>query len=511
MKRGLGVFVILLVFLLGAVNIGIGKMMDSAETVTVEEGVSFGDREQIKGLQIRIPIRTIMGYRSRESHLLWDAKITMDEIFVGESTVTLDLKRNYGLNPTLRGDDGIRISTKVSEITAVLTAETMNGLEAVCNDFFETADITGTWGSIVRFNDYFDKYPLLVEVYFDGQKYDGEFGYWAGAEGADDGIANIGKSIDMNLLPQYPYSVQLFAETDALGNIINCRCNTYRMNASVVSVSDVTDTDIYYGADVRSTDGGRPEEIIGEGYGIWKIGYELVEAKADGQTGKTVLFTEPVPKLFWPLEKTATLLEMCISEDQREMLLFTGEDGKCVLSVIDLTTGREHQRLELMEYDASSEVPEISHIFQAENVVAPFFAKDKLFVVSRNDTGEYGLEFMIDRNSSGQKDAESYITDKHGEDVFLWNRHPATVEIAWQDGKLAMVYALTNAHGSGKGSYQSEQPCGFWVSVYDQSGQLYGGEYYLSQGIGEYLNRGNKITDIRADARMGVHWNEGGE
>jgi len=52
------------------------------------------------------------------------------------------------------------------------------------------------------------------------------------------------------------------------------------------------------------------------------------------------------------------------------------------------------------------------------------------------------------------------------------------------------------------------QPCAFWVAVYGQTGLLYGGEYYLSQGISEYRDVNHRISEIRDDARMGVHWNE---
>ncbi|MBQ8815361.1 MAG: hypothetical protein IJZ85_12800 [Lachnospiraceae bacterium] len=513
MKKSFKLLIILLLALLAFVAVGSKALTDSAEMVTVEERASFGDKAEAKGLRINIPVRSNMGYRGLgRSYLRWDTDFVLDGAV--KTQVTLSIQNNGVSDFASYLDSGIYISTDVDADTYTLDAEEEmpNGLDAVYQEIASDTKVKSPWQRLVCFNDYYDKYPLLVELYIDGQRYVSEFGYWAGAEGADDGIVSIGKSIDMNLQPEYLYTAQVSARKDAKGKILAYHCTTYRASAGVFSASDVTDTDIYYGADVRSLDGGRPKEIIGDGYGIWRIGYALAESKVEEQVTKAIWFTESEPKLIWPMEKDDILLDIVISEDQQELLLFTGVDGMCVLTVIDVETLQELQRLELMEYEVSSEyMPEISHVFRTENAVVPLLTEGKLAVVSKAETGEYTLEFVLDKDLDRQEEAITYIEEKHGEKTTLWNRKPATIEMDWHDGKLAMVYALTNDHGSGRGGYLNEQPCAFWVAVYDQSGMIYGGEYYLSQGVGEYCDHGNKISEIQVDVRMGIHWSEGGE
>ena len=512
MKKSFQLLIILLLVSLGLVAIGNRVVMGSAEKVIVEERASFGDKEVAEGLRVNIPVSTIVGYRGdRRGHLLWDTEFVIGESPTVKTEAELSIDAEYGHNLYQYRDSGVYISTDVEQSYYVpnVGMEAWENLDEVYTDIAVQTTPEGFWQKIVCMNDYYEKYPLSVEVYIDDRKYGSEFGYWADLESTGEGIKNIGRNIEMKLLPEYLYSVQMSVSKDTEGNVTGYGCTTTRASAGIFSVSDVTDTDIYYGADVRALNGGRPQAVIGDGYGIWRIGYELIETEVDEQINREFRFTEIEPKLIWPMEPEEILLDVRVSEDQQELLLFTGENGMCVLTVIDVETVQELQRLDLMPYDTSPEyTPGMRRVLQTENVIVPFLTEGDLAVISKSAAGEYALEFIIDKEADCREEAVNYIEEKHGKTATLWNRLPASIEIAWKDGKLAMVYALTNSYGSGKGCYYDVQPCAFWVAVYGQTGLLYGGEYYLSQGISEYRDVNHRISEIRDDAKMGVHWNE---
>ena len=88
----------------------------------------------------------------------------------------------------------------------------------------------------------------------------------------------------------------------------------------------------------------------------------------------------------------------------------------------------------------------------------------------------------------------------------LWERDLISVAVAYQNGKLAMVYSLTNSYGNNAGGWESQRPCSFWVAVYDEDGLEYAADYRVSLGISEYelgAERDN-ICEIRDDVEIGI-------
>ena len=131
-------------------------------------------------------------------------------------------------------------------------------------------------------------------------------------------------------------------------------------------------------------------------------------------------------------------------------------------------------------------------------------------VVAANESGMYEFQFVMDKAKNDAEPTTAYLVENYGKNITHWDRAPVSVEMACKDGKLAMVYSLTNSYGNFGGDRKNYRIGCFWLAIYDETGLVYAGEYGMSQGIGEVMS-GRERTDmceIQDNIEIGISWGE---
>ena len=468
MKKSFSVLIILLLVSLGLVVVGGASLAYSGSQVTVEELNSFGDKSAAEGIRLQIPVGCL------DARLNWNT-----EYKVGDESAIASVINYYQKAQAdkwrLREEDAARLDI-TTNYGSFYQGGTLN------YKYYYTLSVSGT---VILKNEptaYLYRptvWPSKGNEYIEIKCFD---------------VYSVGTTEEAS---EYPEK-----------NL--CRGIGYRAsepnNVSAYSVSEATDTDLYYAVDLRLKDGGRPAaDIFESGYGVWRIGYQVREEKET----VSLEFTEKTQEFICEIDPEEMLLEIAVSEDENDLYVITARNGMCYLSVIDLEGTRPEQKLELMTYDEES-TPKIYHVFLGENVVAPRLVGGKMAVVAANESGMYEFQFVMDKAKNDAEPTTAYLVENYGKNITHWDRAPVSVEMACKDGKLAMVYSLTNSYGNFGGDRKNYRIGCFWLAIYDETGLVYAGEYGMSQGIGEVMS-GRERTDmceIQDNIEIGISWGE---
>jgi len=183
------------------------------------------------------------------------------------------------------------------------------------------------------------------------------------------------------------------------------------------------------------------------------------------------------------------------------------------------------QKLELFAFDPEV-TPKIDDVIQGDNVIVVRMTEEipigvvreakieVMAVVASEGEGRYETKFVIDKAEDLEDEAYQYLESTYWwEGIYKtthWARDPVSMEVAYHDGKLAMVYSLTNSYGSKAGGWEQFGAGCFWLTVYDETGVVYAADYRMSQGMTEYRSeyQEENICDIRDDIEIGISWGE---
>lgn len=543
------------------VAMGISDLSRAGSQVVVEEINSFGDKSAMEGLKLSIPVGCF------EDRLNWETQVVFGESteVASEVSFTPWAQDNYwGLSKPEPVEIKISVTGNDGHNSYLFHKETPDGdflaewneLKAVYDAVSEGGDKLDpsyyeTDGQLCL-NDYYEYYPLFVKgevTYIDelfgvnllGIRITGNFneneivtcfqdyGYWVEAEKSDDPIKNLCRGIKYRLWPEYPQNAYVTVEwDDKTQTIWSYVCEMVKKGAwesynkpsvanpvETYSVSEMSDSDLYYAVDLRLNSGGRPRaETFEEGYGVWRIGYQVAKEK----TEMKIRFTEAEPEMIYEMDPEERLVDMVLSENQEELYVFTAKDGICYMAAVDLKDSKETQKVEIATYH-SDLIPSICNVFQSENVVAPMLAagkwgeessEEKIAVITVDETGKYEPQYVIHKDVDTDSPAYQYQRETYRKYATLWERDAVSVELAYDDGKLAMVYSLTNSYGSNAGGQDGQRPGRFWVAVYDETGVIYAADYQISQAIAEHskISDRSDICEIRDDVVIGISWGE---
>lgn len=176
-------------------------------------------------------------------------------------------------------------------------------------------------------------------------------------------------------------------------------------------------------------------------------GVHLIQYREDGNAESYVDMFEP--RLFYPTGEARTLW-LGISPDERELLLYTCEDGRLVLTVLDPATGEVLQRLDLIE---TEEENRFFSVIEWDGLYLAVSRKDMFSLVIR-EGGRYEQVFT---GALDLKSAEE------------WRVLSGVSALAW-DGRH-MALASTNPHAMlydqgvgpdsaiGVGVWDADGPC----------------------------------------------------
>ena len=190
-----------------------------------------------------------------------------------------------------------------------------------------------------------------------------------------------------------------------------------------------------------------------DGYGIYRIPYS-----ASGQQTARIDIDEF--ENIYPLEEEATIAELTLSQNERQIQLLTWENGTYYLTVIDIEKKSALQKLALIDCPANVG---IGRFYSGENFIAIYTNDRKWIVLESSEDGMFRSVFTVDASSPD-------LSEQLYRNVLYY---------AW-DGKRLAIAAQNNY-------FDGNDICGFQLIVYDAAGLQYAGQFRSSLGTANDL------------------------
>lgn len=439
MKKYLYLLAAALVLSVGTLAGGHLRVNGAREKMDVRETVLAGDPAAAAGLSVTCHTRDWDG------HLLWDTAFTPGG---AEQAKTVFRLSGSGEEDPHRWSDSVRleqandlfgIGGNVSLDDQEYPPYLMRPIRDVASRTAAGEERTET----IRISDYYDCYPLDLEVYSQKYPHDSISVYseeykWLGdyfqvkADAAavrevtveKDGEGQV-VSAKMDLQPQ---------QGDSGGRLDSCGVVTKQGIFLIVESVDVS---------------GIPDERLTcrDGPGVHLIRYR--EDREDEPVESYLDLFEP--ELFYPTGDAQTLW-LGVSPGESELLLYTLEKGVLVLTVLDPATGEVLQRLDLLETGA-----DCGYLDMVKG--------DGLYLTVLNvDTFS-----LVRREGRRYQQVLTGALDAHGEELSVFRSAPA---LAWDGERMAVASAGLYGFPYKNNAYNDIR-----AAVWDKSGLRFLGAY----------------------------------
>ena len=244
---------------------------------------------------------------------------------------------------------------------------------------------------------------------------------------------------------------------------------------------------------------------IKEGYGVYELPIEATATATVNKGKKSYTVPAPKPladeiKMVYPLDARSEYIDISLSEDHRYLAVFSVEDEKYYVELVDADTWESEGRIELFP---SSDKITYSWGEDGSLAVTDYNSHVAIFTRTKNENRPYQLLYR------GTVDEGFDDTFFSSEDVFRKTplcRYEAGndrgLSVAAMDGKVALVQSLPAGDPS-----LDVRTAGLACAVIDKTGVIYNGRlksniidlnYNISEdeliNIKEYLN-GNEEGD----------------
>lgn len=420
---------LILMFLLFLLSLGLlwgayGMINPLEDAVSIEETVLSGDRTAAKG--IAVANRT-----ASTDHLLWDTVYTIgedlnvateftfypqgySEDYQPEHWMMLYTNLNYGIS-----GNGINLEEEnVRSHMAVAPALDVAGRTPAGQTREET----------VSLQDYYPCYPLSMET------------------SVPDVNLEMNEEIQQEIADYFSipvpkkHRVQISVTKDSGGNLTDVECQSVSGETMLDTVSAITDSGCYLVMTANDGDTGEPISLPSGISGIHFLPFEKHEG-----------FTRPKAqdmKLVFPLDsETTQAIRLMQSADGRRLLLFTREAGSIQLTVIEVETMRQLQKMELAGEAAKLDLWQTE---QSENFLVVIYSDGSFSVLTDEDDGSCAIRLT-----------GNFYECEEIRDVPFWN-----MALDYDGSRLAAVV------------YQERYGfCSTYLMVYDENGLAYAGKY----------------------------------
>ena len=444
MKRTLILLLALLLAAVGLLAAGAGYLTSTEDDIELTHHLVAGDPAAAAGIKLTLPVG------DQGSQTCWETTVDLGaeelapkteftfypkgKTWENDPQPRVDIYTgsiNFGMSST-GGIDFSEYTGEGEEDPGRLYDATMMVLPAA--DVAERTENGETRTETLRLADYYDYYPMTVELYLPDQEGRSHvYAAWADCQALTD---YFGLRVPEDLM------VEVSVTKDELGQVYNVETNDadnqrFWFDCQTVVVED----GICVSISVESENIDVPEDLVAcrDGFGLYFIPFSD-ELKTDYEQGDPVFDLEHV-RMFCPLAPGSAPM-LLSREAEGQVLLYAREDGALKLSVFDTDTWQCVQWetiFPLGEEDAYS-------LLGSGDGFMVMSGPDNMFRVVEEADGVYTPAL------SGVQDmGEGYV------DEWWYN-----VECAY-DGQRLAVAGIT-ASGD----------CSLWVQVYDETGLTYG-------------------------------------
>lgn len=460
MRRTLAFLMVLLLLAAGSAAYIGGTVYAEREQVEIYERAIVGDSSLAAGLGISL-------LSEYSDHLFWNTSYT-----VGSAECDTELEFSASPKQVLTpiSYDGAGIG--VNYIYGVVTdtpIEELSGILRAYRELYEDTPVGGSLDRVVRMADYYDYYPIKVDISLPGT-------YWS-----------AGVVFQFKDRADYPAEAEVWDKFNSFFKIpVNeadyCTIGVTRdergqsvgvasghgVEPNLYSISTYTASRCFFSIDIKYSDGrGGTNDVdtslIPGGYGIYAFDYERVWDEPASSSGVIQTVYDPEKgtgvdadslACVYPLSRDVSVRGMAVSPDERELWLLTEEDGVSVFTVIDIESMTDIARISLGETEYYGFYPSGRHVVLYGG---SYDDGRKIALVSMDDSGRPSLVLNGDRCALPRY---NYYDMSHSSKSSF-------------DGKrLAILNYLYDENGV--------MTCGFTLEVYTTDGGTYYGEYLCS-------------------------------
>ncbi len=427
---------LMLIALYSSIFIDINKEKDN---VVVTESIVYGDKSFAEDITIIADAR----YRNK---LQWKTQYTIAE--------TPEAKTEFKFHPFGIKDEDSEFIKNLSVYTCFnfstsggdFNNNIFNTMKNAYDDMMKNAEPYKHKEKTILLSDYFDYYPLAVDLSFENLHISFPF--------FDSNISEYEQSI-INEFNDYFRIPIVEGHKLSISAIVNESGNISQWGTSYTEeTSDsfdfymegcITDSNVFLSFDNKTLNGKIIDTTnIPCGYGIYCIPYT--------ETENSVIFDFENIKNVYPVDEKNGIYEIHFSENKENLYIMTRENNKSFMTVIDTVTFEKKFRLEISSFEKGySYVNRIGENFILYSTYDELADKNYYTVVSINENEEYKNEFTVLTEYMGD------IAKWNGEYLYLANTE----------------YDVYNIH-----------PCGFDFTVYNKDGLKFRGEYALSLATG---------------------------
>ena len=336
---------------------GIGCQVGGAwEAVEVSERVLYGDQTAAWGA-------VVTNRTQCDGHLFWDTSYTVGDGLQVEAGARFTQQRTstHG-RPDASADVYCSTNFGMSG-TNVLDGENEQGVAiAPAYDVATRTQPGTTRTETVRLSDYYEYYPLTLDLYIPGSS-------WGLTEQA---LADFAEHFHIPVPPSH--RVEVSVTKNAEGQVENVECNTVEGEQAFYARTEVTETGIYLAFDGQ----GLPADLAG----VHRIPFIQ-----EGTVGRVQ--AEAICQV-WAPDGESRVLGLSASRDGSRLLVAAQAGGRTELAVLDMESGALVQAVQL---PCGGPGAELVRIYQYEGFAAPVFADGGFCVLA--GSGEAGYELRL--------------------------------------------------------------------------------------------------------------------
>lgn len=443
MKRTLIFLLVLLLAAAGLLTVGAGYLTSTEDDIKLTHHLVAGDPAAAQGITLTLPAG------DQQAQTCWETTVALGTEMLSPETAFTFYPGGKDWEGSIQpgaeiytGSFSYGISASGSIDFADYLGEgedpsyrhdaTLMVLPAV--DVAERTENGETRTETVRLADYYDYYPMTVELYLPDQEGRSHvYATWADCQALTD---YFGLRVPEDLM------VEVSVTKDELGQVYNVETNdTGNQRFWFDCQAIVVENGICMSISVESENIDVPENLVAcrDGFGLYFIPFSE-ELKTDYEQGDPVFDLENI-RMFCPLAQGSSPL-LLNREAEGQVLLYAREDGALKLSVFDVDTWQ------CVQWESIFPMGE-------EDTFSLLGNGDGFMVMSRSDN----FFRVVEEKDGVYTPALSGTQDSGDGYVVEWWYTPACA----YDGQRLVLAGIT-ANGS----------CSFYIQVYEETGLTYG-------------------------------------
>lgn len=447
MKKITAIVIMLFLFSIGSYSM-IGHIVSKEKaSVTIKENILFGDKSYAEGISVEIRAQY-------NEHLYWNTSYTIGD----NPTTTTDYE--FYPNENHEGESytdkpgAVELAPKPESVSSFkpVNGKEYTGLQKALQEIYEATPGGYYSGEkLICLQDYYYYFPIRISINVPGIPWSGTT-YSDLSDEKEIAVWDAFNEFFKIPIPRGLPGVYAHVSTSNQDMSISLLGDvTYPMNPQSVYTKDT----VFFSIANRASNNPDSEKYLDMsqvpgGYGIYAFSYvsNAKDAEGSNPSGEKAGIDADSLAMVFPLEEHVRVIKMMLNNDESELLLFTKEQGITYLTVIDIPTMTELQKIKVTE--------ETDYEFFEYDSCIALMTQHAILVIEKQANGLCKLAFTISRTK-----------DFNIRDFYISYLNTMVID----GDKLIIVVPDTPYYSS------LQEGCGFTIAIYDSTGPVYLAEY----------------------------------